>query len=80
MIFTLRASKIWKLFLRSNILMIIITLWPLFGTIGKLCLSTFRITLSFSIAIEKGELFEMVTEASSFFSTPIFVQIKMNLL
>ena len=40
--YRVREQK-WEIVLRYNISMIIITFGPLFGTIGKLRLSTFRI-------------------------------------
>ena len=36
-------EQTWEIVLRYNISMIITTFGPLFGTIGKLCLSTFRV-------------------------------------
>ena len=46
--------------------------WPIFGTIGKPCQSTFRSTLLFFNISRIGCIYEMKAEATSIFSVPFF--------
>ena len=52
--------------------MTIITFLPHFDTMGKPCLSTFRITFSFFNNRRMRCIYEMISEGTSKFSVPFF--------